>query len=71
MRGVGGDAVGAGDAFVAGYLATLLDGEDKKGRLALGCRVRAFAVSIVEDYGGLPSRDDLALYDRVAGTTIR
>ena len=65
------DPVGAGDAFVAGYLAALLDGEDEQGRLALGCRAGAFAVSVVGDYEGLPSRDDLALYDRGAGTTLR
>ncbi len=65
------DPVGAGDAFVAGYLAALLDGAGEQGRLALGCRAGAFAVSVLGDFEGLPSRDDLALLDRVAGTTIR
>ena len=70
-RAIALDPVGAGDAFVAGYLTALLDGEDERGRLALGCRAGAFAVSVVGDYEGLPSRADLALYDRGAGTTIR
>ena len=65
------DPVGAGDAFVAGYLAALLDGAGEQGRLALGCRAGAFAVSVLGDFEGLPSRDDLALLDRGAGTTIR
>ncbi|MHB1973515.1 MAG: sugar kinase [Acidimicrobiales bacterium] len=65
------DPVGAGDAFVAGYLAALLDGADEQRRLALGCRAGAFAVSVLGDFEGLPSRDDLALLDRGAGTTIR
>jgi len=71
MPAVAVDPVGAGDAFVAGYLAALLDGEDERGRLVLGCRAGAFAVSVVGDYEGLPSRADLALYDRGAGTTFR
>lgn len=65
------DPVGAGDAFVAGYLAALLDGDDVDTRLAQGCACGAFAVSVLGDWEGLPSRADLALLDHRAGTTLR
>jgi 2-dehydro-3-deoxygluconokinase len=65
------DPVGAGDAFVAGYLAAALDGADERGRLALGCRTGAFAVTALGDWEGLPSREELSLLEQKAGTTLR
>jgi 2-dehydro-3-deoxygluconokinase len=65
------DPIGAGDAFVAGYLAATLDGADERGRLSLGCRTGAFAVTVLGDWEGLPSRDELDLLEHRAGTTLR
>lgn len=66
------DTVGAGDAFTAGYLSALLDGEDVAGRLRRGAVAGAFAVSTAGDWEGLPRAEELALLDRhVAGSTER
>lgn len=66
------DTVGAGDAFTAGYLSALLDGEDVAGRLQRGAVMGAFAVSTAGDWEGLPSRDELAMLGATAsGTTQR
>jgi hypothetical protein len=37
---------------------------------SFGWRTGAFAVSVVRDDEGLPSRDDLALYGKGAGTAL-
>jgi 2-dehydro-3-deoxygluconokinase len=55
------DVVGAGDAFVAGYLAARLDGLDQRARLRSGTTLGAFAVGTRGDWEGLPRRADLAL----------
>ena len=66
------DTVGAGDAFTAGYLSALLDGEDVAGRLQRGALAGAFAVSTAGDWEGLPRRDELALLGATpSGTTQR
>jgi len=66
------DTVGAGDAFTAGYLSALLDGEDVAGRLQRGALAGAFAVSTAGDWEGLPSRAELALLGTTpSGTTQR
>ncbi|MFC0457446.1 sugar kinase [Arthrobacter liuii] len=65
------DTVGAGDAFTAGYLSALLDGEDVAGRLHRGILAGAFAVSTRGDWEGLPRRDELALLDAARGSTQR
>lgn len=65
------DLVGAGDAFVAGYLSGHLDGLAAAGRLDRAVSVAAFAVASRGDWEGLPSRDELALLDAAEGTTIR
>ena len=66
------DTVGAGDAFTAGYLSALLDGEDVAGRLQRGALMGAFAVSTAGDWEGLPSRAELALLGTTpSGTTQR
>ena len=59
------DPVGAGDAFVAGYLAERLDGHEPARRLATAITAGAFAVTVPGDCEGLPRRADL---DAVAGT---
>jgi len=53
------DPVGAGDAFVAGYLSARLDGQDPADRLRRGARCGAFAVSVPGDWEGLPRRNEL------------
>lgn len=58
------DTVGAGDAFVAGYLAETLLGADATTRLATAVRCGAFACLSHGDWEGLPTRADLAALDR-------
>jgi len=65
------DTVGAGDAFVAGYLSGLLDGLDLTGRLDRAVTTGAFAVAVRGDWEGLPTRAELGLLDAVPGTTVR
>ncbi|MEU9671861.1 PfkB family carbohydrate kinase, partial [Streptomyces bobili] len=65
------DTVGAGDAFVAGYLSGLLDGEDIAGRLERAVTVGAFAVGSAGDWEGLPARDELGLLRAAPGSTLR
>ncbi|HEU4808633.1 MAG TPA: sugar kinase [Homoserinimonas sp.] len=55
------DTVGAGDAFVAGYLAELVTGRDAPARLRTAVTTGAFACSTAGDWEGLPRREDLAL----------
>ncbi|SHH34227.1 2-dehydro-3-deoxygluconokinase [Jatrophihabitans endophyticus] len=57
------DVVGAGDAFVAGYLAARLDGRSVGERLRLGVLLGAFAVGTWGDWEGLPRRDELGLIE--------
>lgn len=65
------DVVGAGDAFVAGYLSGRLDGLDTAGCLERGAVLGAFAVSRIGDWEALPSRAELSLLDAAPGTTVR
>ena len=65
------DVVGAGDAFVAGYLSGRLDGLDIAGCLERGVVLGAFAVSRIGDWEALPSRAELSLLDVAPGTTVR
>ena len=58
------DTVGAGDAFVAGYLAERLTDADPLSRLATGVRAGAFACLGLGDWESLPTRDDLELLTR-------
>ncbi|MFC8790629.1 sugar kinase [Streptomyces cinereoruber] len=55
------DPIGAGDAFVAGYLAAYLDGAPPSGRLRTGAVCGAFSVSVPGDWEGLPRRSEGAL----------
>lgn len=57
------DTVGAGDAFVAGYLAELIAGAAAAQRLATAVTAGALAVGVSGDWEGLPDRDALAALD--------
>ena len=54
------DSVGAGDAFVAGYLAELIAGADASTRLRTAVTTGAFACLTAGDWEGLPRREDFA-----------
>ena len=54
------DTVGAGDAFVAGYLAELMNGADPRERLRTAAAAGAFAVTVSGDWEGMPDRGALA-----------
>lgn len=55
------DTVGAGDAFVAGYLAELMAGLGVKDRLATAAATGAFACLVPGDWEGFPRRSELKL----------
>lgn len=55
------DTVGAGDAFVAGYLAELAAGNDAATRLQTAATVGAFVCLAAGDWEGLPRRSELGL----------
>lgn len=55
------DTVGAGDAFVAGYLAERVAGGSPAARLALGVTTAAFVCLVPGDWEGLPRREELSL----------
>jgi len=55
------DTVGAGDAYVSGYLAARLRNAAPLERLRLGALVGAFACLHEGDWEGLPRTEDLAL----------
>lgn len=57
------DTVGAGDAFVAGYLSAMLRDEAAPERLALANRVGAFACMVPGDWEGAPRPHELRLLD--------
>jgi 2-dehydro-3-deoxygluconokinase len=65
------DPVGAGDAFVAGYLAETLAGRPVPERLATAAACGAFAVTVPGDWEGLPSRAELAALGARPGTVQR
>jgi len=52
------DPVGAGDAFVAGYVAATLEGLPPESALALGNACGAAVAASVGDLHGLPTRDE-------------
>jgi len=55
------DTVGAGDGFAAGFISALLEGEPVDAAVARGNRVGAFAIQVIGDMDGLPTRDQLGL----------
>ncbi|WP_405781116.1 sugar kinase [Streptomyces sp. NBC_00859] len=65
------DPVGAGDAFVAGYLSALLDGSDTAARLDRAVTTGAFAVAASGDWEGAPTRAELGLLAAEPGTVVR
>ncbi|QGN59091.1 sugar kinase [Nostocoides sp. HKS02] len=65
------DTLGAGDAFVSGYLSAWLDGLAPQERLERGVRVGAFAVASHSDWQGLPTRSELALLGLDGDTALR
>jgi 2-dehydro-3-deoxygluconokinase len=65
------DTVGAGDAFVAGYLSGFLDKLPVAGCLDRAVTVAGFAVATLGDWQGLPSRAELSLLDAEPGTALR
>jgi 2-dehydro-3-deoxygluconokinase len=65
------DPVGAGDAFVAGYLASWLGNAGPAQTLATANRTGAFAVATPGDWEGLPTRDELAAFARRTDAVTR
>lgn len=65
------DPVGAGDAFVAGYLASWLDGAAPGQALETANLVGAFAVAVPGDWEGLPTRAELAAFALRADAVTR
>jgi 2-dehydro-3-deoxygluconokinase len=65
------DPVGAGDSFVAGYLAALLSGAAPKERLTQAARVAAWSVATEGDWEGLPTAAELPLTGAPPGTVAR
>lgn len=55
------DTVGAGDAFVAGYLAELAAGNDARTRMQTAATVGAFVCLAAGDWEGLPRRAELGM----------
>lgn len=55
------DTVGAGDAFVGGYLADLLEGQPVRERLLTAVRTGAYACLVSGDWEGMPRRSELGL----------
>ena len=58
------DTVGAGDAFVAGYLAELIAGAPVERRLATAIAAGAWAVTVSGDWEGMPDRRALDLLEQ-------
>ena len=54
------DAVGAGDAFVAGYLSELIAGAPITECLSMGNTLGGTVCQVPGDWEGLPTRDELA-----------
>jgi 2-dehydro-3-deoxygluconokinase len=65
------DTIGAGDAFVAGFLSGVLDAAGVEARLDRAVTTAAFAVATRGDWEGLPNRAELALLDHAPGEAIR
>jgi 2-dehydro-3-deoxygluconokinase len=65
------DPVGAGDAFVAGYLVDLAEGAPPERCLETATACGAFAVTVQGDWEGAPTRAELDLLRRPPGTVVR
>jgi 2-dehydro-3-deoxygluconokinase len=65
------DPVGAGDAFVAGYLASVIRGEPVEAALRVANALGAFAVSVPGDWEGLPNAEELLLMASPVDAVLR
>ncbi|MFJ5646196.1 sugar kinase [Streptomyces sp. NPDC093223] len=65
------DSIGAGDAFVSGYLSAVLDALPPESRLHRAATVGAFCVGTHGDWEGLPRRNDLLLLSGEGGLALR
>jgi 2-dehydro-3-deoxygluconokinase len=65
------DSIGAGDAFVSGYLSASLDDLSPEARLDRATACGAFCVGAHGDWESLPTRDDLTLLAHSHGTALR
>ncbi|MGW7684909.1 sugar kinase [Kribbella sp. NPDC054772] len=65
------DSIGAGDAFVSGYLSATLDALSPESRLERATTSGAFCVSAYGDWESLPTREDLTLLTHTQGTALR
>lgn len=65
------DPIGAGDAFVAGYLSGVLDGRTGQERLERGNACGAAVVSTRGDWESMLTREDLDSLDAAAGEVQR
>jgi len=65
------DSIGAGDAFVSGYLSATLDNLSTESRLERATTSGAFCVTAYGDWESLPTREDLSLLAHSQGTALR
>jgi 2-dehydro-3-deoxygluconokinase len=65
------DSIGAGDAFVSGYLSATLDALSPESRLDRATTSGAFCVTATGDWESLPTREDLTLLTHTQGTALR
>jgi 2-dehydro-3-deoxygluconokinase len=65
------DSIGAGDAFVSGYLSATLDNLSPEARLDRATTSGAFCVTASGDWESLPTRADLSLLTHTQGTALR
>jgi 2-dehydro-3-deoxygluconokinase len=65
------DSIGAGDAFVSGYLSATLDNLPTEARLTRATTSGAFCVGAHGDWESLPTREDLTLLTHTHGTALR
>ncbi|MFI5697054.1 sugar kinase [Kribbella sp. NPDC051586] len=65
------DSIGAGDAFVSGYLSATLDDLSPESRLERATTSGAFCVTAYGDWESLPTREDLTLLAHSQGTALR
>jgi len=65
------DPVGAGDAFVAGYLASWLDGATPSEALRTANAAGAFVVAVPGDWEGLPTRAELVAFENRTDAVTR
>ena len=65
------DAVGAGDAFVGGYLSELVAGGAVPDCLRTGNVLGGLVCTTPGDWEGLPTREELALRADDAGEIVR